>query len=297
MKHTALLIITLFLGMQSNCNPQTKNTANIEKNTNKAKKAEIKKDKKKENENKLKILASGSYSGVEEPFIFLARDEKSMQQLSRLLNNIKIKENVDFEKNIVVAAFAGIQNTGGYSVGFDESNGKVSVKLNSPPKDVMVTQVLTQPFSVALVPLVKGKNLNLEVSDLWKNKTRNYQVESGSFEFSGGIAGVRKQFETEGSIQIYRLDDFVTLILNLKGKEKESDRKLYDIISGEIENNSLIFEEINNGNFIDNPHPPLRFEAEFSVDKLLIKLNAVDENSPIRDGFAGGGTLEAVKIN
>jgi hypothetical protein len=281
--------------MQNNCNAQNKP---VKKEVDKTKNTEVKKDKKVNKETNLKVLASGSYSGVEEPFIFVARDKESFEKLSNFpLNKIEFKENVDFEKNIVVAAFAGEFRTGGYSVEINQTDGKVFVNLKSPPKDGMVTQALTQPFSVVLVPIKEGESLNLEVSDYWKNKSQNYSVKSGSVEYSGGIAGINKQFETDGNIQIYKLGNFVTLVLDLKGKDKDSNRKLSTIITGELKDNSLVVENINGGNLIEIPHPPMKFEAKFSDDKISINLIAEDENSPVRDGFSGRGTFEAAKVN
>ncbi|MGI8670208.1 MAG: protease complex subunit PrcB family protein [Aridibacter sp.] len=295
MKHTAILIIALFLAMQNNCNAQNKP---VKKEVDKSKTTEVKKDQKVNKETNLKILASGSYSGVEEPFIFVVRDKQALEKLSDLpLNKIEFKEDVDFEKNIVVAAFAGEFRTGGYSVEINETDGKVFVNLNSPPKDGMVTQALTQPFSVVLVPIKEGESLNLEVSDYWKDKSQNYSVKSGSVEYSGGIAGIHKQYETDGKIQVYKLGNFLTLILDIKGKDKESNRKLSAIITGELKDNSLVVENINGGNLIGIPHPSMKFEAKFSDDKISINLIAEDENSPVRDGFSGRGNFEAVKVN
>ncbi|MGI8542524.1 MAG: protease complex subunit PrcB family protein [Aridibacter sp.] len=303
MKHITVLIITLFLAMQNNCNAQNDGNKVSRKEIDKTKNTEVKnntkvkQDKETKEKNNLKVLTDGSYSSVEDKFIFVARDKKSFETLSKLFDDFELKEKIDFEKNIVVAAFAGMLTTGGYSVEINETGGKISIKLNSPPKGGMVTQVLTQPFSVVLIPLNKDESLNLAVSDYWKDKSQNYSIKSGSIEYSGGIAGIHKQFEPEGTIQVYKLNKFVTLVLDLKGKGKESSRKLSEVISGELQDNSLTVENIHGGNLIEIPHPPVKFGADFSDNKISIKLVAEDKNSPVRDGFSGKGTLEAVKVN
>ncbi len=296
MKHTALLIIALFFAVQNTCNAQNNSKPVTRKETDKSTNTKVKKEKKVKTENNLKVLASGSYSEMEEPFIFVARDKESLEKLKNLpINNIEIKEEIDFEKNVVVAAFAGTMRTGGYEVEITGTDSKVSVNLDSPPKDAMVTQALTQPFSVVLVPLKNDESLNLEVSDYWKDKAENYSVKTGSVEFSGGIAGIRQRFDTEGSIRVYRLNKFVTMIFDIKGKDKESGRKFSDVISVELADDSLKVENITGGNLIERPHPPMKLDADFSADKISVMLITQNEKTSVSDGFTGKAVLEAVK--
>ncbi len=298
MKFINFLTITLILGITTSCFAQT-NVKRVDKKMkeDKPNPVRLEKDKKSQKTTNLKVLAKGGYSGVEEPFIFVARDQKSLNKIVNFpLNKIEIKEEVDFDKNMVVAAFAGTKRTGGYSVEINKNGNKLSINLNAPPKNAMVTQALTQPFAVVLVPIKEGESLNFEIADTWKSKSQNYEVKNGLVEFSGGIAGISKKFVPKGKIAIYRLGNLSTMILDLKGSDQESSRNLSEIVSGEIIENSLKVKNINSGTLIENPHPPMNFSANFSCDKISIILSAEGEFN-VSDGFKGKGTLEAQKID
>lgn len=299
MKYITLLIITILLGITTNCFAQTP----VKKDYKQMKKDEpipvkTKKGEKSVSETSLKVLAEGSYSGVEEPFILVARDQASLEKISNFpINKIDIKEQVDFEKNIVIAAFAGTKRTGGYSVEISKSGDEISIALLAPPSDAMVTQALTEPFAIVLVPLAENNLMDFKIAETWKSKSQTYQVKNASFEFSGGFAGIQKRFKPKGEIEIYRLNNYVTMILKLKGNDEKLERKLSEIITGEIKDNLLSVEKIGGGTFIENPHPLMKLNAKFSADKILVDLNAHDADYNVSDGFEGKGKFEAVKVN
>lgn len=297
MKFINFLTITLLLGITTSCFAQT-NVERVDKKMKEDKPLPVraKIDKQTHKTTNLKVLAKGGYSGIEEPFIFAVRDENSLEKLVNFpLNKIEIKEEVDFEKNMVIAAFAGTKRTGGFSVEINKKGNELSILLDAPSKDAMVTQALTQPFAIVLVPIDAGESLKFKIAETWKSKSQNYQVKNGSVEFSGGIAGVIKKYVPQGTIELYRLGNFSTMILDLKGSGKDSDRSLSEIVSGEIIDNCLQVENINGGTLIESPHPPMNFRANFSDAKISIKLSA-EGASDVRDGFSGKGTLEAQKI-
>lgn len=73
---------------------------------------------------------------------------------------------VDFEKEMVLAVFAGQKNTGGHSIQIEkilkkqsDTNPKYYVlyRQTAPPPDAMVTQVLEYPAHVVVVPKVTGE--------------------------------------------------------------------------------------------------------------------------------------------
>jgi hypothetical protein len=75
------------------------------------------------------------------------------------------KENlpaVDFEKEMVLAVFAGMKNTGGYGITIEKvatKPGKVYVlyRETAPLPDGMVTMAITYPSHVVVVPKTAGE--------------------------------------------------------------------------------------------------------------------------------------------
>src|SRR5262245_46108885 len=70
----------------------------------------------------LKILAQGFHSAITDPFIAVIRDEATYAELKKLDANLP-KLSVDLKTNIVIAAFLGERNTGGYSVEISRAAG------------------------------------------------------------------------------------------------------------------------------------------------------------------------------
>lgn len=69
---------------------------------------------------------------------------------------------IDFAKNTVLAVFMGQKPTSGYSVRISEVtkvDGEVVVRVKeaSPPKGAMVSQVITHPFHIIVVPKIEAK--------------------------------------------------------------------------------------------------------------------------------------------
>jgi hypothetical protein len=97
---------------------------------------------------------SGSYSGRQDPGVAVVADAESWQDLWK---NAFSKEApaVDFNKYFAVAAFAGLRNTGGYSVEFlppvsDGSSATIPWRVRAPGKGAFVTMAFTQPFAIQL---------------------------------------------------------------------------------------------------------------------------------------------------
>ena len=128
---------------------------NKKKNSKKTNSAQTTKNSNKPMETKtdsnIKILAEVSYSQVETPFVFVARSKETYATLKKLVENLPAETEIDFNKQAVVAAFAGTRNKGGYSVEIKKSAEKVAIEVIAPPKVAMVTQALTQHFNVGLV--------------------------------------------------------------------------------------------------------------------------------------------------
>lgn len=119
----------------------------------------------------LRSLAQGVNSGVEKPTRKVVRTQA---EWTRLWAEHAPDENaalpkVDWSREMVLAAFMGRRNTGGYRIqvrSAAETKGKLVVQLTetSPGPDSLVPQSLTEPFHFVAVP---RSNLPVE----WKITT------------------------------------------------------------------------------------------------------------------------------
>jgi hypothetical protein len=291
-----LLSILISLSLTACASAQIKKGKNEKSKTNTTKTMEKTASDKPVNKaasNEIKVLAEGAYSKVEQPFVFTARSNETYTQLQNFAENLPSVLEIDFSKFAVVAAFAGMKNSGGYSVSIKSSAGKVSVDTVNPPKDAMVTQVITAPFKVALVPLDENGSVNLELAASWKNAMQIYRINSGTFEYSGGFAGIRKEFGVEGTISALSFGDNATLFFNLAGKNAEKTRKLSEAASGLIKDGKIDLARLEAGSFSENPKPPLKVSGTIVNNKLSLIFEPLP--SQISDGFQARGKIEALK--
>ena len=242
----------------------------------------------------IKVLAEGSYGKAAQPFLFVAREAETYARLKNMIENLPPASEIDFSNQAVIAAFAGTKNTGGYSVGIKKSGEKISIAVNSPPPGAIVTEALTMPYKIAVVPTEAGNALNLDVSENWKKAALNYRVTSGDFEYSGGIAGRRKAFAAEGTIEVYQMGELVTLDFNLAGKGENKAMRLTDTASGILKGGKLELARLDAGSFSEGPRPPLKVSGAMSGGKLSLTFEPLP--SMVADGFQARGNLEAVKV-
>ncbi len=244
------------------------------------------------------VLASGQNSSVEKPFIYIARTKEDLAVIKGLAGDFSNEKEIDFTKQAVIAAFAGMKNTGGYSVSLYQLNGKINVSVKNPPKDAFVTQVITQPFKVSIVSLDEENSLHLAVSEEFKNEMTTYKVTSSEFEVSGGFIGKRSVFAAVGTVGVIKYDDHVTFIYDLKEKANEVSKKLNEAASGQMKgDSSAIIQRLEAGDFMYRPHPPLIVAVNFEGNKLSMKFEPGKRDYVVNDGFEGRGSLEAVKKN
>lgn len=241
----------------------------------------------------IKILAEGSFGKIEQPFLFVARDPETYARLKSLLEDLPPAPEIDFANQAVVAAFAGTKNTGGYSVEIKTAGGKISVSVNSPPPDAIVTEALTMPYKIAAVPVESETPVNLEVSEVWKKTAQTYKISSSAFEYSGGITGRKKSFTAEGTIDVYRFDDLVTLGLNLSGTGADKNMKLTETASGVLSGGRLEISRLDAGSFSEGPKPPVKVSGTIANDSLELSFEPLPSN--VADGFQVRGKLKAVR--
>ncbi len=103
-------------------------------------------------------IEQGSTSGIVDSREVVIQSEQEWQTLWRQHAPVAApRPPVDFAKHLVVGIFAGQQPTSGYRVDIvsvERERGGISViyQVESPAKDAMVAQVLTQPFHFIRLP-------------------------------------------------------------------------------------------------------------------------------------------------
>ena len=290
-----LIGLSLFFCVAAQSDCQSKNKKSVNKNTNK-----IMNEKTPDeivsspNQTKLKTIAEGANSKIETPFVFVARSPETYTQMRSLAEDLPPASQFDFKKSAIVAAFAGTKNTGGYSVEIQKSGDKITVKSIAPPKGAMTTQALTAPYQIALIPVENEENLSLDIAENWQNAAQTYEVSSGEFEYSGGIIGLVKKFNVEGTIKILTLGDELTMIFNLSGRDAEKARKLDAAASGKIKDGKIDVPRLDAGSFSESPKPPLKVSGTLVNNKLNLTFEPLPTN--IADGFQARGKIEVVKI-
>lgn len=101
----------------------------------------------------------GFQSGVRERKALVVKSEKEWRELWEMHSSFfapaKPVPSIDFDKEMIVAVFAGEKRTGGYVIEItviEEDRAKQQLRVvyreTKPPAGVMVTQVLTQPYCI-----------------------------------------------------------------------------------------------------------------------------------------------------
>ena len=249
-----------------------------------------------ENENQtsgdLKIVAQGFHSSVTDPFIAVVRDEAIYNQLAKLDPGLP-KLSVDLKNNVVVAAFLGQRNTGGYSIEITRAaNGEIQVAEKAPGKDLMVPQIITAPFKIVSFPVEGTAPVRVSAGDAFRQTAQLYRIDKGSFTISGGIAGRSDTYSLSGKLQVTRLGDLITIGFAVVSTGTARERSLRDVATAVMKDDSFEISRMSRGSLVDPPTADLRVTGKFvEANRLIIDLATGGPVVP--DGFAGKGTLEA----
>jgi hypothetical protein len=244
----------------------------------------------------MKQLAQGQNSLVRNAFIAVARDAETYGALRKVASSLPELGQDFFQSNLVVAAFLGERQTGGYGARITRAGAEtIRVEETPPPKDAMVTQAITYPFSAVAVPVNNQSALSLDAGNAWNAMTSTYRVMSGEFTMSGGITGRRETFGITGRLSIAREGNLATLFLSLKSIGGKKERWLKAVASGFVNTDRKItFPNFSPGSFVDQPSDMLSANLYFSANDRRISLSFDSVPSPVvRDGFNGSGALVA----
>lgn len=240
------------------------------------------------------IISEGSQSKVVKPFIFVARDAENYSLLKNMVGDLPPVQTIDFKNYAVVAAFAGEKNTGGYTVNFKPTRKGIFISLRSPSKGDFVTQMLTQPYKVALISAEEERPVQFDFSADWKKYARNYGVVDSRFGYSGGIVGIKKNFNAAGTVSVWTYGNYTTVYFNLRGTRRNSALRLEDFASGNLIGNKISLSKLDAGSFVQTPRPPFEVSGTLNERRLSLKFNSLETR--YLDGFTGEGNLRAFKV-
>src|SRR5437660_7700817 len=151
----------------------------------------------------IKTLAKGRITAFEEPFVAVFRDGETYGKLRDFEPNAPALDADYFDSHIVIAAFLGTRNTGGFGIGIGPdpaaTNGgsgrQLLLEEKTPPKDAMLAQVITAPYKI--VSLAGPAPVSLRFGSPWNQLVRPYHVSVTCAEV-GGLADKSEEFQVDG---------------------------------------------------------------------------------------------------
>ena len=245
----------------------------------------------------LKTLAEGSQSSITDPFVAVIRDDATYAKLQKMEPSLPQLETDFFRLNVVVAAFLGTRNTGGYSVEISRvENGKIRVGEKAPPKGAMTTQVITSPFKLVSFATEGSTAVELSVGETFHQRAQLYRISSGSFNFSGGFTGNSESFQLSGKLQVTRLGDLVTIGFALVSSGSPSERTLRSSATGVIKDGAISIERMTHGSLVGPPSGELKVSGKF-LEKNRLSLQLASQPIYVPESYAGFGAIEAELVS
>lgn len=247
----------------------------------------------------LKTLAEGFHSSVTHPFVAVVRDSQTYDALLKLDANLPKLDSDFFQSRVVVAAFLGERNTGGYSVEISqEGTGGVRLVEKKPGKGMMVPQVITSPFKIAAFPLIGTTPVVVAFEKGWEARLQSYHVTSGKFINSGGFAGKVEEYALEGKVSVMREGGLATFSFRLKNGGETNEHLLIETATGIVESSGAItLNKLSAGTLVSNPNSGLQAKGGFGDRNRRLSLELNSLPSMIADGFSGAGNIEATIIS
>ena len=244
----------------------------------------------------LKVLAEGSVSPINTSFVGVFRDAETYAALRAQATNLPDLKADFFKSNLVIAAFLGERNTGGYSIAMvQEPSGKIRIAEKAPPKDAIVSQMITSPFKLVSMPTNGTPPVQLSLDERFNQRAQLYRLSSGSFTVSGGFAGRTEQYKLVGKLQVMRLAGVVSIGCAIVSEGASREHSLRDFATGVASGDSVAISKLSRGTLVDSPSGDLTVSAKFAEkNRLLIDLTTGPVTVP--DGYSGKGMLEAEMV-
>ena len=251
-----------------------------------------------ESNTSLKVLVEGFHSSITNPFVAVIRDEETYLALNRLEGNLPKLDEDFFKSNVVVAAFLGTRNTGGYRVEITrEGIGGIRVAEKKPGKGLMLPQMITSPFKAVSVSISVVSPIVLKTDEAWNRPSHSYLVTDGTFTMSGGFAGKVEKFAVEGKLSVSREGSLATFSLQLKNAGETNEHLLLEVATGFIESSGIIMiNKFSAFTFINQPNSGLKANGGLSDHEHKLTLEIMSLPSVIADGYSGSGRIESILI-
>lgn len=246
----------------------------------------------------LDVLAQGSRSEVEEPWVGVVRDAATYAEL-RAASRIELPDRPAefFSTHAVVAVCLGIRPTPGYRVSLRESASGIEVAEDEPPRDAVLSQVLTAPFVVAAIPVGPEADVRLSLPGRLRGELRSHRVDAARFEVSGGIAGIRSTLVVSGEVRTARLGSLATALVDLLGVSAERKGHLRAALTGVASpDGSVLFGRIRASTLVPPPCAALAVSGAVSPETGALTLRVASVPCAVADAFAGAGTFEATPV-
>ena len=244
----------------------------------------------------LKVLAEGSVSPISTSFLGVFRDAETYAALRAQATNLpELKANF-FKSNLVIAAFLGQRNTGGYSIAMvQEPNGKIRIAEKAPAKDAIVNQMITSPFKLVSMATNGTPPVQLSLDERFNQRAQLYRISNGSFTVSGGFAGRTEQYKLAGKLQVMRLAGVVSIGFGIVSEGASREHSLRDFATGVASEDTVAISKLSRGSLVDSPSGDLTVRAKFAEkNRLLIDLTTGPVIVP--DGYSGKGMIEAQMV-
>jgi protease stability complex PrcB-like protein len=241
----------------------------------------------------IKVLAEGYFSKITKPFVAVVRDVETYAALRKRDDNLPGLDAEFFKANVVLAAFLGERNTGGYRVEITPSLIDINIFEKKPGKDIMVTEMITSPFKIVALPGMANAAVRLTLDEAWRQATTPYRVTSGTFRMAGGFAGTSEEFGLEGVVNVMGEGKLATIWLRIVSSGGTKRRLLMECATGLMDGNNINVSRMSADSLVSQPNGGLVATAMFSEKGRKFTLSLMSGPSLIADGYSGGGTIEA----
>ncbi len=254
----------------------------------------------------MKVLAEGSHSAIQEPFIAVCRDNETYQALKKLDGGLPELDKDFFQSHTLLAAYLGTRNTGGYGIEVvrkgdpninfpDPNRTRFEVTEKAPAKDAMVTQALTSPFKIVSLEVNGTPPIILSLGYAWRQKQQLYRITSGTLSTGGGFAGASEQFELHGELLTLQTSDLISFYISLRGAGSK-ERFLSDFATGIIQKDLLTIKRMTADFFVDGPNAGFSANGTCKVREGSLTLQLASLRAIVSDGYSGGVSLEAKRV-